>query len=71
MMTKWDTIQADVADAYRHLDDVEEIEQEDEEEAYNEALDTEEDVFGFSKAIELDHLTDEELDNVATMLGIK
>jgi hypothetical protein len=23
MMTKWDTIQADVADAYRHLDDVE------------------------------------------------
>ena len=23
MMTKWDTIQADVADAYRNLDDVE------------------------------------------------
>ena len=62
MMTKWDTIQADVADAYVYLD---------EEEAYNEALDTEEDLFGFSKAIELDHLTDEELDNVATMLGIK
>jgi hypothetical protein len=62
MMTKWDTIQADVADAYVYLD---------EEEAYNEALDTEEDVFVFSKAIELDHLTDEELDNVATMLGIK
>ena len=61
-MTKWDTIQADVADAYVYLD---------EEEAYNEALDTEEDIFGFSKAIELDHLTDEELDNVATMLGIK
>ena len=59
MMTKWDTIQADVADAYRHLDDVDELEQE------------EEDFFGFSKAIELDHLTDEELDNVATMLGIK
>ena len=60
MMTKWDTIQADVADAYRHLDYVDELEQEDEE-----------DFFGFSKAIELDHLTDEELDNVATMLGIK
>jgi hypothetical protein len=62
MMTKWDTIQEDVKDAYVYLD---------EEEAYNEALDTEEDFFGFSKAIELDHLTDEELDNVATMLGIK
>ncbi len=63
-MTKWDTIQADVADAYTYLD---------EEEAYNNALNNEdeEDFFGFSKAIELDHLTDEELDNVATMLGIK
>ena len=50
-MTKWDTIQADVADAYVYLD--------------------EEDFFGFAKSIELDHLTDEELDNVATMLGIK
>jgi hypothetical protein len=60
MMTKWDTIQADVADAYRHLDDVEEIEQEDEE-----------DFFGFSKAIELDHLNDEQLEEIATMLGIK
>mgnify|MGYP000636538621 FL=1 len=29
MMTKWDTIQADVSDAYTHLD---------EEEAYNKAL---------------------------------
>ena len=29
MMTKWDTIQADVADAYTYLD---------EEEAYNKAL---------------------------------
>ena len=64
MMTKWDTIQADVSDAYVYLD---------EEEAYNNALNNEddEDFFGFSKAIELDHLTDEELDNVATMLGIK
>ena len=30
-----------------------------------------EDVFGFSKAIELDHLNDEQLDEIATMLGIK
>jgi hypothetical protein len=62
MMTKWDTIQEDVKDAYVYLD---------EEEAYNEALDTEEDVFGFSKAIELDHLDDEQLEEIATMLGIK
>jgi hypothetical protein len=59
-MTKWDTIQEDVKDQYAYLDEVEDVEQEDEE-----------DFFGFSKAIQLDHLTDEELDNVATMLGIK
>jgi hypothetical protein len=29
MMTKWDTIQADVADAYRHLDDVVDVEDSD------------------------------------------
>jgi hypothetical protein len=60
MMTKWDTIQADVADAYRHLDDVDEVEQEDEE-----------DFFGFAKAIEIDHLTDEQLDEVFNMFGDK
>ena len=60
MMTKWDTIQEDVKDQYIYLDEVEDVEQEDEE-----------DFFGFSKSIELDHLTDEELDTVATMLGIK
>ena len=60
MMTKWDTIQADVADQYAYLDEVEDVEQEDEE-----------DFFGFSKAIELDHLNDEQLDEIATMLGIK
>ena len=60
MMTKWDTIQEDVADAYRHLDDVEEIENEDEE-----------DFFGFAKAIEIDHLTDEQLDEVFDMFGDK
>ena len=59
-MTKWDTIQADVADAYRHLDDVEEIEQEDEE-----------DFFGFAKAIELDHLNDEQLEEIFNMFGDK
>ena len=63
MMTKWDTIQEDVKDAYVYLD---------EEEAYNEELDTEdEDILGFSKAIELDHLSDEQLEDIATMLGIK
>ena len=63
MMTKWDTIQADVSDAYTHLD---------EEEAYNNALDNDEDdVFGFTKAIQIDHLTDEQLDEVFNMFGDK
>jgi hypothetical protein len=63
MMTKWDTIQADVSDAYTHLD---------EEEAYNNALDNDEDdVLGFSKAISIDHLTDEQLDEVFNMFGDK
>lgn len=61
-MTKWDTIQADIADAYTHFD---------EEEAYNQMLDNEEDVFGFVKAIQIDHLTDEELDEVFDMFGDK
>ena len=54
--SKWDTIQEDVADMY--LDDVEDTEDEG-------------DIFGFSKSIELDHLTDEQLEDIATMLGIK
>ena len=63
MMTKWDTIQADVSDAYTHLD---------EEEAYNAALNNDEDdVFGFTKAISIDHLTDEQLDEVFDMFGDK
>jgi hypothetical protein len=63
MMTKWDTIQADVSDAYTHLD---------EEEAYNNALDNDEDdLLGFSKAISIDHLTDEQLDEVFDMFGDK
>ena len=60
MMTKWDTIQADVADQYAHLDEVEDVEQDDEQ-----------DFFGFSKAIQLDHLTDEQLDEVFNMFGDK
>jgi hypothetical protein len=60
-MTKWDTIQADVSDMYAHL-----LEQE----AYEQAL-AEEDVFGFAKAIEIDHLTDEQLDEVFNMFGDK
>lgn len=56
-MTKWDTIQADVADAYRHLDDVDDVEND------------EDDFFGFSKAIEIDHLTDEQLDMIGEMFN--
>ena len=52
-VSKWDTIQEDVADQYTHLNEVED-EQED-------------DVFGFSKAIEIDHLTDEQLDMIGEM----
>jgi hypothetical protein len=58
-MTKWDTIQADVSDMYEHLDEVEDVEQEDE------------DFFGFAKSIELDHLTDEQLDEIFNMFGDK
>jgi hypothetical protein len=58
-VSKWDTIQEDVKDQYTYLDEVE-VEAEDEG-----------DVFGFSKAIELDHLTDEQLDEVFSMFGDK
>ena len=57
MMTKWDTIQEDIKDAYAHLDDVEELEQDDE------------DFFGFAKSIEIDHLTDEQLDMIGEMFN--
>jgi len=56
-MTKWDTIQADVADQYVYLDEVEDVEEEDEQ-----------DFFGFSKAIQLDHLTDEQIDTLLTTI---
>ena len=60
-MTKWDTIQADVSDMYAHLE---------EEEMY-EKLMSEEDVFGFVKAIQIDHLTDEQVDEIFDMFGDK
>jgi hypothetical protein len=59
MMTKWDTIQEDVKDAYVYLDEEEVVDEEDD------------DIFGFTKAIEIDHLTDEELDEVFNMFGDK
>jgi hypothetical protein len=58
MMSKWDTIQADVQDQYTHLE---------EEEAYSRMIEDEEDVFGFAKAISIDHLSDEQLDMISTM----
>jgi hypothetical protein len=61
-MTKWDTIQADVADQYAHLD---------EQEAYMESMQDNEDMFGFAKAIQIDHLTDEQLDEIFDMFGDK
>ena len=61
-MTKWDTIQADVQDQYAHLE---------EEEMHEQWLAEEDDVFGFTKAIEIDHLTDEQLDEVFNMFGDK
>ncbi len=53
MMTKWDTIQADVADAYRHLDDLLELEDEETEEEY----------FGH-EIISLDEISDTELEEM-------
>lgn len=62
MMTKWDTIQADVQDQYAHLQ---------EEEMYENLMAEEEDMFGFAKAIEIDHLTDEQVDEIFDMFGDK
>jgi hypothetical protein len=56
MMTKWDTIQEDVKDQYAHLNEVD-------------VEDEEDDIFGFSKAIEIDHLTDEQLDMIGEMFN--
>ena len=57
MMTKWDTIQEDVKDAYIYLDE-EDVEE-----------DEDGDVFGFSKAIQIDHLSDEQLDMIGEMFN--
>lgn len=55
-LAKYDTIQEDVADMY----DVEDV-----------MIEDDEDIFGFSKAIEIDHLTDEQLDEIFNMFGDK
>jgi hypothetical protein len=53
MMTKWDTIQEDIKDAYAHLDDELELENEETEEEY----------FGV-EIISLDELSDTELEEM-------
>ena len=62
-MTKWDTIQEDIKDQYTYLDEEIEI-------AKQEGQD-DDDIFGFEKAISIDHLTDEELNQVASIFGIE
>lgn len=61
-MTKWDTIQEDVKDQYAYLQ---------EEEMYEQLMAEEEDVFGFARAIQIDHLTDEQVDEIFDMFGDK
>jgi hypothetical protein len=53
MMTKWDTIQADVSDAYVYLD---------EEEAYNKALEE-----GAISLIDVDDFDEDELSKSLTL----
>lgn len=62
MMSKWDTIQADVQDQYKHLQ---------EQEMYDKMMANEEDVFGFGKAMSIDHLSDEEVAELALVLDWK
>jgi hypothetical protein len=61
MMSKWDTIQADVADAYVYLDEQDEPDEQDEDG----------DIFGFSKAMSIDHLSDAEIAELALTLDWK
>jgi hypothetical protein len=42
-----------------------------EEEMYEQLMAEEEDVFGFVKAIQIDHLTDEQVDEIFDMFGDK
>jgi hypothetical protein len=60
MMSKWDTIQADVADAYVYLDE-QDVQDEDEDG----------DIFGFSKAMSIDHLSDAEIEELSLTLDWK
>ena len=60
MMSKWDTIQADVADQYVYLEEDEQP-QEDEDG----------DIFGFSKAMSIDHLSDAEIEELSLTLDWK
>ena len=59
---KYATIQEDISDTYIHLVD---------EDTDTEMQEIEKDVFGFANAISLDHLTDEQLDEIAIMLGVE
>jgi|SanBayMetagenome_1026888.scaffolds.fasta_scaffold24973_3 hypothetical protein len=52
--SKWDTIQEDVADMY-----LEDVEDEQDEEG---------DIFGFSKSIQIDHLSNEQIDELLTTI---
>jgi hypothetical protein len=49
MMTKWDTIQADIADQYRHLDELEALDKHNSETLFDEDM------------ISLDELIEDEL----------
>jgi hypothetical protein len=55
--SKWDTIQSDIADQYIYLDEEVVVEEE------------EDDIFGFSKAIEIDHLSDKQVDELLAMFN--
>jgi hypothetical protein len=59
---KYATIQEDISDTYLHLVD---------EDTDTEMQEIEKDVFGFADAIQLDHLTDEQLDQVLAIFGDK
>jgi hypothetical protein len=53
---KWETIQSDISDQYAYLE--EEV-----------IVEEDEDIFGFSKAIEIDHLSDEQVDELLAMFN--
>jgi hypothetical protein len=54
---KWETIQSDIADAYIYLDEEVEVDP------------TEEDIFGFANAIQIDHLSDKQVDELLAMFN--